>query len=104
MYPINRLTAVVAIAALLAPMLPLEARTRKGDMPWPKSKTSSCWRFGTPCSPPLVVEMEINRAVKLTRNSRFITNDVENRVGWIGSAIPGRTQRENRAKQENRSD
>src|SRR5437016_13633570 len=31
MYFINRLTAVVAIAALLAPMLPLQARTRKGD-------------------------------------------------------------------------
>src|SRR5438445_6937590 len=31
MHFINRLTAVVAIAALLAPMLPLQARTRKGD-------------------------------------------------------------------------
>ncbi len=31
MYFFNRLTAVVAIAAMLGPMLPLEARTRKGD-------------------------------------------------------------------------
>src|SRR5450432_2838156 len=31
MYFFNRLTAVVAIATMLGPMLPLEARTRKGD-------------------------------------------------------------------------
>jgi general secretion pathway protein D len=31
MYFFNRLTAVVAITAMLGPMLPLEARTRKGD-------------------------------------------------------------------------
>src|SRR3954452_11663929 len=30
-YSFNRLTAVVLTAALLGPMLPLEARTRKGD-------------------------------------------------------------------------
>ena len=31
MYLFNRLTAVVLTAALLGPMLPLEARTKKGD-------------------------------------------------------------------------
>ncbi len=31
MYPFNRLTAIVLTAGLLGPMLPLEARTKKGD-------------------------------------------------------------------------